>query len=586
MKSKHSIILATASIVTCGASLAQPLLGEYWVNDIERQFGGLNAHAEPLGFNLGVGSDASLCKHYQGMVRISDTNGRPVFIMSRSGNATISCASDPDNPGELLVVQFDSRGSDGERMRSNRLRRGSRFEDSAPPTNDRGTRSIRLNGSSTDRNGRTWPAWCHPGGMQVVGDVLFVPVEHRWAPNQPSAGGFLIVDLSVPTNPALIKEIVMPFKIGVMAVQRDPNTGLYLFLMTGGDLDGGDDLLFYWSNGSDPRDPSFGLDVTTLRVWDKDDDPDQADRDSWREWQTINFARDNDGDLYIVCLDDDNAAGIGTGYASLCRVRNATSGNIDIDGVVGRLLGQTEPTVGDLDAVGGVYVSPSGQLLLYSGEHDNDGPNSSVRMGEYRFRDVNLPASPGCGGTITLYESHDGWGDHSSQSYTYDYVDRGLDNWDDLSNFEDRALDTNGFTDEAESVAWLIAPGRIGFLYENDNYAGSTITLIGDGVPHAEGNLGSLDDEVSSVRIIDRPADAYTAVGQPGGLCFGGGQGFADCPFYGPGAVGRATAVIGSPPCFGLQTVYVGSGTYLESVLITRPMVIRATGGDAIIVGQ
>jgi hypothetical protein len=585
MKLMRDIAMA-AVIVAAGSASAQPLPNEYWANNLEEQFGELNAHAEPLGFNRGAGSDPSLCKHYQGMVRLRDTNGLPVFILSRSGNATVSCASDPDNPGELLVVEFDSRDNDGERMRSNRLRRGSRFEDTPPPSIDRGTRSIRLNGSSTDRNGRVWPAWCHPGGMQAVGDVLFVPVEHRWAPNQPSAGGFLIIDGSDPTDPALIKEVSMPFKVGVMAVQRDPDTGLYLFLMTGGDLDGGDDLYFYWSNGTDPRAASFDLNPLSLRVWDKDDDPDQVDRDTWREWQTINFVRDADGTLYLIGLDDDNDIGIGTGYASLCRVNIAQNGAIDIDSVRGRLFGQTEPTVGDFDAAGAVYVSPSGQLLIYDGEHDNDGPGSSIRLGEYRYRGVSLPADPGCGGTITLYENPNGWGDHTSQSYTYDFRDRALDNWEDLSNFENHALDTNGFTDEAESASWLIAPGRVGFLYEDDNYGGASMMLIGDGIPRFAGGLGNLGDEVSSIRIVDRPTDAYVSPTDPGFGCSGGGIGIPSCPFHGTNAIGRAAAVVGAPPCFSIQTVYLEAGVYAENLLIERPMYIRAQGGDAVILGH
>ncbi|MBL8880788.1 MAG: hypothetical protein JNG88_16865 [Phycisphaerales bacterium] len=588
MSTNKKILISACGMAMAAAASGQPLPNEYYVNDLERQFSQLTAHAEPLGFQLGVGSDPALCKHYQGAVRLRDSNGRPVFILSRSGNSTVSCPTDPDNPGELLVVEFDSRGNDGERMRSNRLARGSRFEDTAPPSTDRGTKSIRLNGSATDRFGNTWPAWCHPGGMQAVGDVLFVPVEHRWNPNQPDDGGFMIVDVSDPTDPALIKMVEMPFKIGVLGVQRNPETGRYMFLMTGGEFDSGNTLFFYWSNGVDPRDPSFNLDPTSLRSWVRDDDPNQVDRDSWREWQTINFVRNDDGALFIVCLDDDNAAGIGTGKTALYRLRNETNGAIDLDFAVGRNLGQTEPTVGDLDAMGAVYVSPSGQLLLYSGEHDNDGPGGSVRMGEYRFRDVMYPANPGCGGTITLYENHNGWDDHTSQSYTYDYRDRSLDNWDDLSNFENRTGDPNGFTDEAESVTWLIGPGYYGQLFEDDTYNGSTMFLIGDGYAHGAGGLGVLDDEVSSVRILQRPEHAYVSPLSSGPFgCENGGFGIPQCPFFGPGAVQRAATVIGAPPCFAIQTIFLEAGVYPETILIDRPMIIRTEGtGDAVIVGS
>jgi hypothetical protein len=45
-------------------------------------------------------------------------------------------------------------------------------------------------------------------------------------------------------------------------------------------------------------------------------------------------------------------------------------------------------------AATGFYVSPSGELLLYGAEHDNDGPNGTVKAGEWRHRDGVRPGSP------------------------------------------------------------------------------------------------------------------------------------------------------------------------------------------------
>src|SRR4030095_10518243 len=40
------------------------------------------------------------------------------------------------------------------------------------------------------------------------------------------------------------------------------------------------------------------------------------------------------------------------------------------------------------------YVSPSGELIMYATEHDNDGPDATVKAGEWRHVDVVRPNSP------------------------------------------------------------------------------------------------------------------------------------------------------------------------------------------------
>jgi hypothetical protein len=47
-----------------------------------------------------------------------------------------------------------------------------------------------------------------------------------------------------------------------------------------------------------------------------------------------------------------------------------------------------------LAAAGTFYVSPSGELIFYATEHDNDGPDSTVKAGEWRHVDVVRPNSP------------------------------------------------------------------------------------------------------------------------------------------------------------------------------------------------
>ena len=57
-------------------------------------------------------------------------------------------------------------------------------------------------------------------------------------------------------------------------------------------------------------------------------------------------------------------------------------------------------------AASGFHVTPTGELLFYATEHDNDGPQGtngrgSVKMGEWRHIDMFRPDSPALAPTIT-----------------------------------------------------------------------------------------------------------------------------------------------------------------------------------------
>ena len=48
----------------------------------------------------------------------------------------------------------------------------------------------------------------------------------------------------------------------------------------------------------------------------------------------------------------------------------------------------------ELAAASTFYVSPSGELIFYATEHDNDGPDATVKVGEWRHVDTVRPNSP------------------------------------------------------------------------------------------------------------------------------------------------------------------------------------------------
>ena len=91
---------------------------------------------------------------------------------------------------------MSSRDTNGERLASNRLQRdedtGSTYPDaiSYPLLGDHTVKSIQLsypnmcawyNPSNPEQPTLNHcPSWMHPGGMQVVGNILFVPVERPY----------------------------------------------------------------------------------------------------------------------------------------------------------------------------------------------------------------------------------------------------------------------------------------------------------------------------------------------------------------------------------------------------------------------
>ena len=71
----------------------------------------------------------------------------------------------------MHIVKMGSRDKDGERMRSNRLRRNSETTDTPPETTDRVVRTILFDGTTE------WPHYDHPGGMQQIGDIVVLALE-------------------------------------------------------------------------------------------------------------------------------------------------------------------------------------------------------------------------------------------------------------------------------------------------------------------------------------------------------------------------------------------------------------------------
>ncbi|MGD8966966.1 MAG: PKD domain-containing protein [Anaerolineae bacterium] len=139
--------------------------------DVEAAFDALTHHGEWLGFHNGAGSPVreNTCDltspnpdHIQSVVR-SPRSGVPHFYVCAAGSYHHQTGVSDAN---LMVVQMGSRDTWGERIRSNRLLRNHETSCSAPPSpDDVVVASV------------PFPNYRHPGGMQMVGDILAVPLE-------------------------------------------------------------------------------------------------------------------------------------------------------------------------------------------------------------------------------------------------------------------------------------------------------------------------------------------------------------------------------------------------------------------------
>ena len=170
----------------------------YFVPDVAAQFNQLALRPEPIGFTSPDSfSPTFLDYHYQGIV----PETRPWHALS------VRLARNRDSAGYLLVVRMGSRDTDGERLRSNRLLRDSSIgpppipngsQPTLPDARDVTATLIRFDGT----NG--WPAYHHPGGMQLVGNILAVPLSQAEDGYPPLRVAFInVTNPEAPLSPAI-----------------------------------------------------------------------------------------------------------------------------------------------------------------------------------------------------------------------------------------------------------------------------------------------------------------------------------------------------------------------------------------------
>jgi len=526
----------------------------YFVQDAAAQFNQLALRPEPFGFRSPDDFSPTLLDyHYQGVVR-KHGPGTPYLFVSRNR----------DGAGYLLVVRMGSRDRTGERLRSNRLVKDSligglpSYLTTLPDARDTTVALVRFDGN----NG--WPGYKHPGGMQMVGNILAVPLSQPLDGNPPLRVAF--IDVANPEAPFITSQFdpdargSTEFGVGQVALTpvRNPiGPGVrYIMLLAG---ESNKNVRLYRSRAT-REDGSTDLASADL-IWDEiglwsGDELDDPGADTWpccgsQSHQMFSFVRqqDLDGPLFLIgAFNDEPAISPGGGHDFLDMYRV----HVDAYGTPSsRLLSHVERKHVTTDSIGGdtshfagstgVYISPSGELIVYATEHTNQGPidgndRHTVRGGEWRHREMVRADNPTLrptvdaplftvdeGGSRTLVGRgrppltrawlelfiDDGLGlsdEHFNTEVVVDYDDRNKDDFDDFLRL------LYYFNDEASSWRWFAPQGCSMQVSQHsvrdDDFPGRYKTLIGQGTVEAETNLdnvqsdnapGSMNDMISAV---------------------------------------------------------------------------------------
>jgi hypothetical protein len=566
-------VVAAVPVAPTAAGASIPGSEGPYLYDALGQFRSIRERPDAMGWYYGFpgGPEPTICQHWQGVAR-SQGPGPQYLFVTRSGNLTAGCLGDgEDHPsGDLSIVRFDSRETTGERWRSNRLRRDTDIVDTAPPTSDRTVAVVHFDGSPVVGDDENWPHYHHPGGMQLVDDVLVVPLETPVSGGPPNM--ILFLDVSNPEQPTIISRFVpdaapgFNWSAGLVAVTALAD-GRYLRLVTGGK---NDLVRVYRSNPAllGLRDPSLTwgdpLDVSAATLEEQlgEDWPENGPSplEFGDAHQTLNFVREGptDDQLFLVGARNTNSGvPLAEDHIDLYRV-DISGGSFVLDKIADRHLDThattTDGTLGsgniaNLAAADGFHVTPSGELLFYATEHDNTGPpdDRTVNMGEWRsvrvVRDesptLDPTAQPGGpyvvpeGGAVELHGRGDpavskAWmelfadPDFDDRSHMVDYSDWALESNDDFDQLDGETSDPDNFSDDTSSVRWFAPVGCTLRLndddFGDDDFPGDNVlTLPGRGhvveFPDLESIANDafdddMDSSITSVQFLP-DCDAY-----------------------------------------------------------------------------
>ena len=443
----------------------------------EAQLSSLRDHGDILGFRMGAGyPDPEDEKyHWQGVQRLPIGRGR-VFAVSSSTPAS--------KGGHLAIVRFGSRTTVSGRLRSNRLSTTTQDWNVTPAANDIIVQDLLVN-----------TVFNHPGGLQTLGRYLLVPLEMT-ADSSDKARVYLYDSLGArdpwscnqATGAGCLRKVwgfvVAGTGAGTVSAAQLAD-GRYLMITTQKGIEKFE--VHVSRRGKALTDSTlFGSWGSYEALWD-------SSGQEWTDYQNLNLLTGCDGQLYLLAShqDDGGLFGSDEDWIDLFELHLVPDGGTNADGdatlsvslnkvakrhvYCGTLGAKTQC---NLDAGGGAWVDPQGRLFFYAAEHDNDGPNNTVKMMEFRPGDhLDNPSTSSVEGCPTLSQAYVELFDDATQSgnsLMIDYVDRSKRNYDRF----DTAF---SFNDRTRSERQCIPFGYRYRLWMTINRTGPFSDLIGSG---------------------------------------------------------------------------------------------------------
>jgi hypothetical protein len=444
-------------------------------NPVE-QLRSLRDHGDILGFRMGAGypDPNPGAFHWQGVQRLPIGGGRLLAVSS---------STPAGEGGHVAIVQLGSRAIAGGRLRSNRLSTTTQDWNVRPGGNDVIVQDLRVSS-----------VFNHPGGLQTLGRYLLVPLEMKdessdkarvflydslgtrdpWSCNQATGAGclrkvwgFVVAGTGAGT---------------VSAAQLDD--GRYLMITT---QRGITKLEVHVSQrGKVLTDPTlFGSWGSYEALW-------VGRFPDWTDYQNLNLLIGCNAQLYLLASHKSEAPVVPVeDLIDLFELHLVPDGKTNADGDPTLSVSLTKvanrhvycSTLGDktqchLQAAGGAWVDPQGRLFFYAAEHDNDGPDGTVKMMEFRPGDhLDNPGTPFVEGCPTLPQAYvelfDG-ANHDGNSLMIDFRDRAKRNYDHF----DTAF---SFNDRTRSARQCIPAGYRYRLWININKTGPSFDLLGTG---------------------------------------------------------------------------------------------------------
>ena len=389
-------------------------IGQHFVPSVLGALSGLSPSADALVVAKNGAPNPTECKHIEGLARANAPDGTPYIFMTKSGlvpGFPAPCFGD-NEPGYLFVARMGSRPKTPERLGTNYLPYDSPLADLPALAGDKIVTVIPFDGS----NGI--PAYYHPGGMQILGDVLAIGVENPFGAEDPAhRAAVLFFNIHDPEHPQYFARFDAPDEagdanqefgadpVGLTAIRAADGTCCrFLMIVAGGPAN--KEVRFFESL-PDPNSSSTDLTSPSLAWFEVRRFSEDALDACGMDWPTggtgqhqmLNFVRegnldgplyliggrrtgaivdpfsDEELDLYRVNLDD---SGLPQTHCPLTHVKSKEMGT-------GSWGGDTY--TGSFAAGSSVYVTPSGELIVYVSNHEGS-PGDTIFFGEYRIGSV------------------------------------------------------------------------------------------------------------------------------------------------------------------------------------------------------